>query len=138
MTRSAAIVIHNNCLLVMHRIKKQKEYYTFPGGTVEAGEDIQTAAVREVLEETSIAVKPLSLAYHLQVIDDQKIVTKDEYFFTCEYVSGVPMLAPDAVEHQRINEHNFYQPLWMPLNQVKDLCLYPFEVRDWLLLSNGR
>lgn len=58
----------------MHRIKNQKEYYTFAGGTVEAGEDIQTAAVREVIEETSIIVKPLNLVYHWQLMDEQKVI----------------------------------------------------------------
>lgn len=132
MTRSAAIVIHNSCLLVMHRIKDQKEYYTFPGGTTEVGEDVQAAAVREVLEETSIFVKPINLAYHLKIVDDWQNVVKEEFFFTCEYISGTPMLAPNAIEHQRINEHNFYQPLWMPLEKVKKICLYPLEVRDCL------
>lgn len=130
--RAGAIVIHNGCLLLMHRIKNQKEYYTFPGGTVEDGEDVKTAAVREVLEESSIIVKPLDLVYHWQVVDEQKVIIKNEYFFACEYISGEPMLSPDAIEHQRINESNFYQPLWMKINQIKDLCLYPLEVRDLL------
>lgn len=133
--RAGAIVIHNGCLLLMHRIKNQKEYYTFPGGTVEDEEDIKTAAVREVLEETSIIVKPLDLVYHLQVIDDQKTVIKDEYFFACEYISGEPMLAPDAIERQHMNEHNIFEPLWIRIDQIKDLCLYPLEVRDLLSVN---
>lgn len=131
--RAGAIVIHNDCLLLMHRIKGVKEYYVLPGGTVEAGEDIQSAAVREVQEETSIVVKPGNLVYHLQVTSDEMLShCKEEYYFLCDYVQGTPQLEFDAIEQQRINQNNSYQPMWVSLNQIKDLLIYPLEVRDLL------
>lgn len=132
--RAGAIVIHNDCLLLMHRIKGAKEYYVLPGGTVEAGEDVQSAAVREVREETSIMVKPGNLVYHLQVTNDEiPSHCKDEYYFLCDYVQGTPQLEFDAIEKQRINQNNSYQPMWVSLNQIKDLLIYPLEVRDLLV-----
>ena len=139
--RAGAIVIHNDCLLLMHRIKGAKEYYVLPGGTVEAGENIQSAAVREVQEETSIAVKPGNLMYHLQVTSDEMpSCCKEEYYFLCDYVQGSPKLELNAIEQQRINQTNSYQPMWVSLNQIKDLLIYPLEVRDLLVdaLENNK
>lgn len=42
--------------------------WTFPGGTVEAGETVEMAVIREVAEETGIEARSLGLATHLDVI----------------------------------------------------------------------
>ena len=140
-TRAGAIVIHNDCLLLMHRIKGAKEYYVLPGGTVEADEDIQFAAIREVREETSIVAKPRHLLYHLQVISNEMpSCCKEEYYFLCDYVQGSPQLESGAIERQRISKNNSYQPMWVSLDQIKDLLIYPLEIRDLLVdaLKNNK
>ena len=46
--------------------------FTLPGGVVEAGETLHQAVVREMMEETGIAIEPVALAGH------REFVTRDE------------------------------------------------------------
>ncbi len=134
--RAAAIVIKDSHILLMHRINKGEEYYSFPGGGKEEGESIEEAVVRELDEETTVKVRPTKLAYRVEW--DNKNVN---YLYVAEYISGTPGLRPDSEEQLYMNEHNdqLYEPLWVPLDQVSDLTLYPLEVRDMLIedIKNG-
>ena len=133
--RAAGIVIRDKSVLLIHRINHGKEYYVFPGGGVEDDETPEQAAIREVIEETSLKVglnKPL---YGLTYDDDS-----EQYFFLCDYIAGEPQLgeANEAEEMRRSNE-NYYEPKWYSIDQLPTLLVYPLEVRDWLLedLQNG-
>ena len=75
--------------------------WVIPGGTVELGETLQDALVREMQEETGLLVRPrevvlvfdriqregTSVEYHYVVID-----------YACEYVSGELKAGSDADE----------------------------------------
>ena len=54
----ACLVILNddNEILLIKRKKAGREYWVFPGGSIEAGETAEVAAVREALEELSLVV----------------------------------------------------------------------------------
>ena len=49
----------------MHRIKKDNEYYTLPGGGLEVENDelLTDGVVREIYEEFGISIKPTKLSY---------------------------------------------------------------------------
>ena len=137
-SRAAAIVIHHDAVLLMYRERGNEIYYAFPGGTVEPSETTQDAAIRELAEETSIEAHPIRLLYHLHVMDNERPHT-EEYFYWCDYISGTPSLQVNSIEYTRMNDANFYQPLWIPLNKLKNLLIYPLEIRDTLIadIANG-
>lgn len=54
--RAATIILDGDQVILMHRIHKDKKYYTFPGGGLEPGETVKQAALREAGEETSLEV----------------------------------------------------------------------------------
>lgn len=140
-SRSGIIIFNKDNILLMYRQKNGKEFYTFPGGTVEVGESIESAAIRELYEETSIIAESIRILYRLKIIDipgeklglENALYCKDEYFTLCEYVSGEPSLQANAIEHQRINNNNIYKPIWVLLNDIKNMLLYPLEIRDLLV-----
>ena len=131
-SRAAAIIIHNGSLLLMYRKKDNKTYYAFPGGTVEPSEKPEETVLREVYEETSLQVNLGKLLYHIQIIDGQ--TSKDEYFYLCEYVAGVPKIQPCSIEQQRMQKgDNYYELQWVKLSDIEKLLVYPLEIRDWLV-----
>jgi 8-oxo-dGTP diphosphatase len=95
-----AVVVHEGRVVLVQRGKEPlRGQWIVPGGTVEAGETLQDAVVREVWEETGLAVRPLEvalvfdrierrdgkLAYHYVVID-----------YLCECIGGTLRAGSDA------------------------------------------
>lgn len=98
------------------------ERYQLPKGHLEEGETTQTAALREVLEETGIQAKIIDKAgdtkYPLQIGQDRvfKIIT----YFLMEYVSGGPKVN-DEVE----------QISWLPFEEAKKKLTFSDEKRTF-------
>ena len=65
---SAAIVRDGKVLVVRRARQPALNIYTLPGGGVEVGETLAQAIAREVREETSLAIEPVALAGHREVI----------------------------------------------------------------------
>ncbi|HVR69240.1 MAG TPA: NUDIX hydrolase [Vicinamibacteria bacterium] len=95
-----AVVIHEGRALLIRRGKEPlRGRWVIPGGTVEAGETLHDALVREVREETGVTVRPGEvvlvfdrilredghLRYHYVIVD-----------YLCAYVSGTPRAGTDA------------------------------------------
>lgn len=57
-----AIVFRRNRILLVERGRNPlKGYWSIPGGVLEAGERLQDAVCREVLEETGLIVRPVRI-----------------------------------------------------------------------------
>ncbi|MEN9328703.1 MAG: hypothetical protein RI947_1511 [Candidatus Parcubacteria bacterium] len=127
--RAAAIILKDYAVLLMYRKREGHEYYVFPGGGVEKDETVEEAVLREVTEETTVQVKLDKLLYHHHYINDS-----DQYFYLCSYISGKPELG-DANEKEAMknNANDYYEPMWVPIEKIGELVLYPLELRDWLL-----
>jgi 8-oxo-dGTP diphosphatase len=136
-TRAAGIIIHDDQLLVIYRKKNDTQYYTFPGGTVEHCESTESCALREIFEETSIHATIKNLVYQVEIHHNDTI--KYEYFYFADYISGTPKLQSGSIEAARSSNNNIYRPMWMPLEKLVDIPLYPIEIRDKLIhdLKNG-
>lgn len=127
--RAVAIIINDNNVLLMWRKNQGKKYYIFPGGGVEENETVEEAVLREVREETTLKVRIEKQLYHHHYINDS-----DQYFYLCSYLSGVPTLGEANEKEDMLKDAgNFYQPVWMKIENLKKLLLYPLEIRDWLL-----
>jgi 8-oxo-dGTP diphosphatase len=127
-TRAVCIMLKEDSVLLMHRVKNNEEYFTFPGGGVEEGETIEEAVVREVLEETQLETEIQKLLYihHYE--------QSDQYYYLCKYKSGNPILG-NSIEKERMekDECDVYKPKFVKIMKVKNLLVYPLEIRDWLL-----
>jgi len=95
-----AVLIHEGRVLLIRRGKAPlRGRWVVPGGTVELGETLEEALVREVEEETGLTVKPREIVavfdriereagrvdYHYVIID-----------YLCDYVAGEARAASDA------------------------------------------
>ncbi len=68
----AVLIKDGKILLVKRGYPPGKDKWSIPGGVVEAGEDIYSAAVRELKEETGIEANPLGVVWVCNnvVLDD--------------------------------------------------------------------
>jgi 8-oxo-dGTP diphosphatase len=93
---SAAIIRDGKVLVVRRARKPALGIYTLPGGVVEAGETLTRALTREVREETALAIQPVALAGHREVIVKDADGRIERHFvimcFASRWVSGEPVL----------------------------------------------
>ena len=93
---SAAIMRDGKVLVVRRARKPALNLYTLPGGTVEAGETLSDAVKREVREETQLAIDPVALAGHREVITHDAQGRVERHFvilsFAARWLAGEPVL----------------------------------------------
>ena len=132
-TRVAGIVPMKDGFAFMHRVgvikrKDYQEYYTFPGGGLEEGETPEEGTIREIKEEFGINVKVIKKLYEMQ---SEKFNQK-EIFFLCEYIDG-EFGTGDGTEFNndpKYIESGKFLPEIIKREDVKDLLLLPFEIKD--------
>ena len=107
---TADVIIEVGDRIVLVRRRNPPEGWAIPGGFVEAGEAVETAAVREALEETGLAV---TLDLLLGVYSDP---SRDPRFHTVSTVyvgraEGVPAGGDDAAEARLFTEGDLPSPI---------------------------
>jgi 8-oxo-dGTP diphosphatase len=97
---SAAVIRDGRVLIVRRGGTFGRGIYTLPGGVVEAGETLMQAVVREVREETQVAIEPVALAgYREMIMRDPDGRTSRHFVIVCfaaRWLSGEPV--PDTTE----------------------------------------
>jgi 8-oxo-dGTP diphosphatase len=98
----AIIVENGRVLLVKRGHAPLAGEWSIPGGVLEVGETLREAAVREVLEETSLVVEPtILLGVYDRILRDTDERTLYHYVlidFSCRRLSGEAKAAGDAAE----------------------------------------
>ena len=118
--RVCAIIIKDNKILLMRRIKDGQEYFVFPGGGIKENESEEDAIIREVKEELSLDAKIDKLLFQIENRG------QEELYFLIKEFSGIPELS--GPEKERMNENNQYYPEWMDLDKASNLVnFYPEE-----------
>ena len=99
---SAAIFHAGRVLIVRRGSPPMQGVYTLPGGGVELGETLEQAIVREVREETGLAIEPIALAGYRQVIARDAAGRIERHFvilpFAARYLAGEIALNAELAE----------------------------------------
>jgi ADP-ribose pyrophosphatase YjhB (NUDIX family) len=99
---SAAILRDGQVLLVRRARAPAQGLFTLPGGSVEAGETLTEAVVREAREETGLTIEPFALASHRDVIVRDAADRVERHFvilaFAARWVAGEPVLNEEISE----------------------------------------
>jgi len=95
-----AVLIHEGRVLLIRRGKAPlRGRWVVPGGTVELGETLEEALVREVEEETGLTVRPREVVAVFDRIERQPGRVDYHYViidYLCDYVAGEARAASDA------------------------------------------
>ncbi len=109
------IVVHESRVLLVQRgTEPLKGQWTIPGGLVDVGETLREAVIREVREETGLAVEPLELVELLDRIHREGERVRYHYViadYLCRWDGGVLLPGSDAaaarwVERAEWNSHS--------------------------------
>ncbi len=81
-----AVILRDSRIFLVHSLKY--DYYKFPGGGVEPGEDPIAALIREVREEAGLAVlpetvEPYGLVLRTEKGDGCQVFIQDNYYYLC-------------------------------------------------------
>jgi 8-oxo-dGTP diphosphatase len=96
------VVVHEGRVLLIKRGKEPlRGRWVVPGGTLELGESLEQALVREMEEETGVRVKPLEVLTVFDRIDRDGEHVRYHYVivdYLCEYEGGEARAASDALD----------------------------------------
>jgi ADP-ribose pyrophosphatase YjhB (NUDIX family) len=96
---SAAIFRGDTVLVVRRARNPALNLYTLPGGAVEIGETLLQAVTREVREETALAIEPVGLAGHREVIVRDTQGRVERHFvilcYAARWRAGEPVLSEE-------------------------------------------
>lgn len=127
--RARAIIIKENKILLINRVKKDDNYWVFPGGGIEPGESKKDAVARECKEELGLEVKVKDLILE-RVSDKPGMEGHVEYFFTADIIGGGLWLGSGPEFEKDTNYEGQYILKWLDVNDLPNTNLKPFEVRD--------
>lgn len=130
--RVRAVIIEDGKILLMHRIKHGHEYWVFPGGGVDdADKSLEYGLKRECLEELGVEVEVKDLLMNkFYILDNLK--GQIQYFYNCRIIGGKvgTGTGPEWSSDRDIEKYGTYEIVWIPINELKNKTIYPFEVRD--------
>ena len=127
--RASLILINDHReVLLIERVKGDRHYWVFPGGSVEDGEILSEAAKREALEETSIELTSLTPVFQIQ---NQG---RMDHYFLSHIGSAIPALG-NGPERQRCSAFNQYILRWVSFTELAMLPLFPEEAKQICLQS---
>jgi ADP-ribose pyrophosphatase YjhB (NUDIX family) len=96
----AAVVRDGHVLLVRRANPPDENCWAFPGGKIDAGECIEAATARELLEETGVVAEPLHVFDAVDVFDRDEAGALRRHFILiavlCRWQSGEPVAGDDA------------------------------------------
>jgi len=88
----SAIIIESGKILLMHRIKADKDYFVLPGGSVQESEDNISALIREIKEETSLEIEVGKLLWQVNNEFDKRI---QYIYLVLKYFGNLKLCSPE-------------------------------------------
>lgn len=130
--RVRAIIKKGDDTLLIHRIKKGREYWVFPGGGVEEADKSKEAAlIRECAEElgVEVSVGNLFTVYGLSETNE----VQHEFFYDCEIISGTLGTGTGPEFQKGAGYEGMYALEWIPLADFPLRNIQPEEVKRKLI-----
>ena len=110
-----SIIIENGRIAMVHSLKY--DYYKFPGGGIEQGEDPIEAMIRETREESGLTVIPESVTeygfvhrIHKSDTDETECFVQDNFYYLCDVRKDAGDQQLDDYEAQEDYTLEFVEP----------------------------
>ena len=118
------IILENNAVLLIKRVKNDRTYYVFPGGRAEVGETPEMTAIREAYEELGVHVQLGNCFNTIRFGEAQ------QYYFFATIVGGE--LGTGQAEEFTTGEGT-YELKWLLVETLSHYPVIPVEVVNRLM-----
>lgn len=112
--RACAVILDTGRILLVHQTYRGRSIWTFPGGSIEAGETPEATAIREVREEVGLHIQIVS-----QLRQCPRTGVAGTYYCYLGRVSGGQLALGYDPEHVDAAP-NLDDCRWFPLDQVRE------------------
>jgi ADP-ribose pyrophosphatase YjhB (NUDIX family) len=118
-----AVIIKDNKILLMRRVKNGRKFFVFPGGRIKIKENLELAVKRAIKQEFDIEIKIETFLFRLENKG------RTEFYFLAKGYQGEPKISGE--KRQIIDENNQYYLEWKNLSTLKKLSnLHPNEAKN--------
>jgi ADP-ribose pyrophosphatase YjhB (NUDIX family) len=130
--RVAGIAIHNNRILLHTTLTD--DFWNLPGGRVEFNESTDRTIIREIKEELDIEVRTKELLFVREDFFeyDDKQYHEIGFYYLIDFPEGHEVIKKDD-DFVGTEEGSKLIFKWFPLDQLKDLNVYPEILKTELL-----
>ena len=126
-----SIIISGERLAMIH--SKKYDYYKFPGGGIENGEDPIDAMIRETREESGLVVKPETIKEYGYVhriqksgMDDTECFIQDNYYYLCEVEEETLSQCLDNYESEENYALEYVEPQ-LVISKNRNVAQSPYD-----------
>lgn len=119
--RGSVVIIENNKVGLIQRIRDGSVYYVFPGGGIEDGETPEEGAKREALEELGVELRVNECIAKVQYNGTQ-------YYFLSEIINGTFGTGKGEEFTDEGNVKGTYLPIWVDIKRLSSIEVKPKDV----------
>ena len=111
-----SIIIKENKVAMVHSLKYN--YYKFPGGGIEEGENHNQALIRETLEESGLtiiseSIKEYGYVHRIQKSELYDVFIQDNYYYLCD--------VEDKVKTQNLDDYESEEKFTLEFVNAKEV-----------------
>lgn len=121
--RAVAVIVQNNKLLLIHRIKDDEKYYCLPGGGVEDTEIPENTVVREIREELNLKIESVEKVFEFENRGGMEI------YYLVNKFSGAMKVIGDMKPGRNMKD----SVEWCDKKKIEEVNLLPMKAKQLIL-----